>query len=34
MSKMVDSDNHAGVAFWGAIAEQGANKWSPASTSG
>ena len=26
-SKMVESDNHAGVAFWGEIAEQGANKW-------
>jgi len=26
-SKMVESDNHAGVAFWGEIAERGANKW-------
>jgi hypothetical protein len=26
-SKMVESDNHAGVCFWGEIAEQGANKW-------
>jgi hypothetical protein len=26
-SKMVESNNHAGVAFWGEIAEQGANKW-------
>lgn len=27
MSRMVESDNHAGVCFWGEIAEQGANKW-------
>ena len=26
-SKMVESDNHAGVCFWGEIAEQGDNKW-------
>ena len=26
-SKMVESENHAGVCFWGEIAEQGANKW-------
>jgi len=27
LSKMVESDNHAGVAFWGEIAEHGENKW-------
>jgi hypothetical protein len=27
LSKMVESENHAGVAFWGEIAEQGENKW-------
>jgi len=26
-SRMVESENHAGVCFWGEIAEQGANKW-------
>ena len=26
-SRMVASQNHAGVCFWGEIAEQGANKW-------
>jgi len=26
-SKMAESDNHAGVCFWGEIAEQGDNKW-------
>ena len=26
-SKMVESDNHAGVCFWGEIAAQGDNKW-------
>jgi len=26
-SKMVESDNHAGVAFWGEIIERGDNKW-------
>ena len=26
-SKMVESDNHAGVAFWGGIATKGENKW-------
>jgi Domain of Unknown Function (DUF1080) len=26
-SKMVESENHAGVCFWGEIAEQGDNKW-------
>jgi hypothetical protein len=26
-SRMVESENHAGVALWGEIAEQGANKW-------
>jgi hypothetical protein len=27
ISKMVESDNHAGVAFWGDIVERGDNKW-------
>jgi hypothetical protein len=27
MSRMVESQNHAGVAFWGEIAERGDNKW-------
>jgi hypothetical protein len=26
-SRMVESENHAGVCFWGEIAEQGDNKW-------
>jgi len=26
-SKMLESENHAGVCFWSEIAEQGANKW-------
>jgi hypothetical protein len=26
-SKMVESENHAGVCFWGEIAEQAGNKW-------
>ena len=26
-SKMVESENHAGVCLWGEIAEQGVNKW-------
>ena len=26
-SKMVESENHAGVAFWGEIAEKSDNKW-------
>ncbi|MEO5953628.1 MAG: DUF1080 domain-containing protein [Chloroflexia bacterium] len=26
-SKMVESENHAGVAFWGDIIERGDNKW-------
>jgi hypothetical protein len=26
-SKMVESANHAGVCFWGEIAEQGTNRW-------
>ncbi len=26
-SKMVESENHAGVCFWGEIAERGENKW-------
>jgi len=26
-SRMVESENHAGVAFWGEIVEQDANKW-------
>ena len=26
-SKMVESENHAGVAFWGQVLEEGANKW-------
>jgi len=26
-SKMVESANHAGVAFWGEVAAQGENKW-------
>ena len=26
-SKIVESDNHAGVCFWGEIAAQGENKW-------
>ncbi len=26
-SKMVESENHAGVCFWGEIAEKGDNKW-------
>ncbi len=26
-SKMVESDNHAGVAFWGEIATKGENRW-------
>jgi hypothetical protein len=26
-SKMVDSENHAGVCFWGEVIEEGANKW-------
>ena len=26
-SKMVESDNHAGVAFWGEVVAEGANKW-------
>jgi len=26
-SRVVESENHAGVCFWGEIAEQGANKW-------
>jgi hypothetical protein len=26
-SKMVESENHAGVCFWGEIAQQGDNKW-------
>lgn len=26
-SKMVESDNHAGVAFWGEITTKGENKW-------
>ena len=27
LSKMVESDNHAGVAFWGEITAKGDNKW-------
>jgi hypothetical protein len=26
-SKMVESENHAGVAFWGEVVADGANKW-------
>ena len=26
-SKMVESENHAGVCFWGEIAQQGENQW-------
>jgi len=26
-SKMVDSENHAGVCFWGEVIEEGTNKW-------
>jgi hypothetical protein len=26
-SKMVESENHAGVCFWGQVLEEGANKW-------
>jgi Domain of Unknown Function (DUF1080) len=26
-SRMVESENHAGVCFWGEIAERGENKW-------
>ena len=26
-SKMMESENHAGVCFWGEIAEKGENKW-------
>ncbi len=26
-SRMVESENHAGICFWGEIAEQGANQW-------
>jgi hypothetical protein len=26
-SRMVESENHAGVCFWGEIAEEGANPW-------
>jgi len=26
-SKMVESENHAGVCFWGQVIEEGANKW-------
>jgi hypothetical protein len=26
-SRMVESENHAGVCFWGEIAEEGDNKW-------
>lgn len=26
-SKMVESENHAGVCFWGEVAEKGDNKW-------
>jgi len=26
-SKMVESENHAGVCFWGVVTEEGANQW-------